>query len=1327
MKRFPLLITLFLFSTGCGLLFNKAEDKPFAFPPITEAEESGSLPPPVCETDEDCEEGEVCNEGSCSAPTCETSEDCPKGNLCEEGICVPLTEGQCESDETCGEGKICQENECVDGCRSDADCGEGESCTESNACRFTAIPEDVCVVTFSSTLELGADSEADATDISPYCQGTDMDDDGIDHCDLICCSPEIRRGCPGEESVDPHNVTNDEFGNRRLCTEQQISERRLATTLFRALGPLKLKFDLSEGNCRVFLEATDFPNYRIGNSALEAALQINVGAGVPYPPLARMADQVAIGECHDTENGIAVDGIDLHFLVSLANNVTRCQRAQSTGDREICGNSTHFSEWFGTHSSFQSPPPVDADGNIPDLFQTLPGLSQPAFELTTGTVSASPLAGTPVGSISNSGYPFQTQPDGKSRLKLTAAWRMPRGAEMDFEAGTGPMTGPLQNAVMTAAIEAEATSLSAGRSIRTIQDLALACGSSDGPTGPGPTTVSLTASLRMEGTEESDTLPVTGDAASGFTIDVCLPGFHQGDSCRFLDPEGLPFAKEADDPQFSNTAGYFEKRGTIQLHLESTGSLDLEIPTGAEGPFLFEDDDLLNSALFALPGEVMLDILFAPDLTDGQCVTEESGIISCSQSVTISESPSIQILFHGLAKTPAPVIQLSEVGLSPPHATVTSLYPQSDETPILTYPGEFIVGYDRQCKLFRLGNSGVRPLTIQPGQIVADDANKNFRIGSLFQGRTLLASDRTWVSNRLSLSIPPTGEQDLFFCVTYGPFASQPLTGQNGEGQPIRADEATFRVSPTGLGSATVTLRGTAKRDSRATLALYIQDEPRFTRSGTCTGNCLEVAGNHLYRADRLSFSFRQDEETREIYIRNEAVPGRDNLVLSSVPTLVGANADKFTFTPDELFEEADPLLVIPAGSSARRLGTVRFDVSPSTDYRVFVAGFQLNASSGNSDTRPAIAGGDTNPGAGTSVAYNLRGANGAPSGSQDLIIHRMLAGLDERFSSSLQKSRIVSSATQGAVEVYRTRQNLPGLSLEQYREVFTIGNGITLDPEQGTASLKPVYTELDPLDSPRNASDPALLGIRLFNGPGSDPIKKEYRFQCEQEATGSSICRFLYLYAANSSIVDTAVCGTQNVLSATSTNMISPDESCMRDYFTEATDSSPQTIQGSFDPATGEISFPDLSIRLFGPASTTGDLDAHLHLALTTQCVTPEFIPDPQALSQRLVAQSTLDDRLFDPEMMDPGGRNPIELYAGGDCSHARELHGRGLTYLNASTDEYENRDVTGTLHRGSESDLPEGAITFDLAGVSMIASPVDQAARKMMYIIIKAEIREP
>jgi len=201
-------------------------------------------PLPECETDDDCADGEVCEEEVCVvAPGCETDDDCADGEVCEEEVCVPsvgqpcsetsdCAEGEvceegecvvapgCETDDDCAEGEVCEEGECVvaPGCETDDDCAEGEVCEEevcvpsvgqecsetSDCAEGEVCEEGVCVAPGCETAADCDDADLCTTDecTAGECVNTDVDclDDVCDPADGECVECLIADDCEDDET-----------------------------------------------------------------------------------------------------------------------------------------------------------------------------------------------------------------------------------------------------------------------------------------------------------------------------------------------------------------------------------------------------------------------------------------------------------------------------------------------------------------------------------------------------------------------------------------------------------------------------------------------------------------------------------------------------------------------------------------------------------------------------------------------------------------------------------------------------------------------------------------------------------------------------------------------------------------------------------------------------------------------------------------------------------------------------------------------------------------------------------------------------------------------
>ncbi|MBS2028373.1 MAG: PPC domain-containing protein [Deltaproteobacteria bacterium] len=139
---------------------------------------------PVCATNDDCADGEVCDSATgrcsackssgqckphqlCQAPArneplacvyaegygddCKLNDDCPAGQLCHQGLCLPSSEvttcptGACPSGQRCNKANlVCEENS---GCFTDDDCQTTEVCnTATHACDLRCTADNVDTV-----------------------------------------------------------------------------------------------------------------------------------------------------------------------------------------------------------------------------------------------------------------------------------------------------------------------------------------------------------------------------------------------------------------------------------------------------------------------------------------------------------------------------------------------------------------------------------------------------------------------------------------------------------------------------------------------------------------------------------------------------------------------------------------------------------------------------------------------------------------------------------------------------------------------------------------------------------------------------------------------------------------------------------------------------------------------------------------------------------------------------------------------------------------------------------------------------------------------------
>ncbi len=219
-------------------------DDPNSAATIYTCEELGNYDVSVVVSDdgfEDCESGwtvrVTCVEGD--GHECDTNEDCDVGEVCAGKVCVPDVE--CRFNLDCGSGEVCVDQECVPDieCNVDQDCDAGEICV-GNVC----IPEvecnfdldcdfgEVCVRNVCvPDVECNVDQDCDASEI---CVGNvcvadiecsadqDCDDSKectVTSCDVgagVCNTTNVQNGTPCDDGDGICTVgecrTNDLFG-----------------------------------------------------------------------------------------------------------------------------------------------------------------------------------------------------------------------------------------------------------------------------------------------------------------------------------------------------------------------------------------------------------------------------------------------------------------------------------------------------------------------------------------------------------------------------------------------------------------------------------------------------------------------------------------------------------------------------------------------------------------------------------------------------------------------------------------------------------------------------------------------------------------------------------------------------------------------------------------------------------------------------------------------------------------------------------------------------------------------------------------------------------
>ncbi len=903
------------------------------------------------------------------------------------------------------------------------------------------------------------------------------------------------------------------------------------------------------------------------------------------------------------------------------------------------------------------------------------------------------------------------------------------------------------------------TRASDGQAIQTLEDLTTGC---SGGTGPDDDDDGDTLDLGMKLTFNSDQQTLTvdndDDVEQPFTATACVLGEASGaEDCTFADTTILPFAAGVGDPVAPELASRFTASGTLTLENQgsSNASVILNVPETA-GAFTVTNASALQNITLAPAQSTTLDIEFSPIESGSGCgPNEDTGMIDCTATLSLASSHQIEVTLEGQAKVPTAEPKLDEVAPQDSTQVLAALLPDIISLDF----GQALVGIQTKSRLLQLSNTGVRDLVIN--SLAAQDAQQNFRLGSIYQGTDF--ETRVWKVGQQPWTVPPTGDSNLYFFLNYGPFGS--VAG--GDDDSTRNDQASLLVA-SAEGSDTLFLVGTAKEDRRATLAVYIRDETRFTVTGAFDVEGPD--GEHLYRATSQFFSFRQDSTPdRAVYVRNDGVSaGVDDLVVNCLE-ITTATPEKFTITWDEgvpeglrtCSEEPAPAddddddaapadddddddddaapaddddddaapeetTLTLAPQDFLKIGTMTYAASGSGSHTIHSASLTIDALSqqGAVTIPPIIGGNPTTDNNNQVVAFDLKGASGAPTGTFDLKVHRLIAGFERKINAGLQPTLNVSSATRGIID----RFNNPSFPSGTYKDVFTMQDGIVLNPVDGTATLKSIVTPVDP-----NPNEPilpsALDGLRLFNAPGSIPSQQEYFVQC---AALNGSCGFFYLYIGDWTDsttpmecngdpdrlpISTGYSGSVAEREAVFNKVLKPEISTEFNCMNSASGIGDST-GGVFDPVTGELRFEDLAVRLYAPdvpGLGGADVDTTMRLSLTSGCVSEDMVPDSAARPTYTVPQNTLDDTSFNQTLMPT---NPLLAYvdeAGTTCSQ-REIFGRPMFQTPTA-------DQAATLDNGSDSDTLNFK-GFDLAGVGRDVASDTSVAESNLYIIIRAEI---
>lgn len=1331
-----LLIISLVHLSACG---SGGEDKPFVFtgsgaPDGSDQTTSPPPPPPSCKSSGDCAAGTVCEGGICVPPECKKDGDCRDGKICDSAA------GKCITPTCTQKPDLCSATQkCVNGI-----------CECDPAKTVCAVSEKACAVDLDATLTLKIDDAETPTghfDSPPACCEYAAAEGGAacpmpanspnldsflkapsENTDLFCCAKDSGLDIPN----DPSHYCDLE--NRHSGAPELAAKR------WPAAGGKKIQmtFDLSGGGCKAALDTASFPDFRLENTALDAAIVINAGARyqeIPPKPAKKLNEGVIVVDCSVTEDAgnvqVAIPSLPIRFMVDIYQNFIQCVEVKDLGP--LCPTGP-FASLF-----FTDDPATKNEDESAGAHQIIPGFGKPPLTLTTGTQTQAPVnPSRQNGPMTVAGRPLQFDPkENKTKMSLVTAFSFPDrttlGTSRDDETGSGQLLAELGNALLSAEI-AGAVTRKDGSPIKTKADL-LNCA------GVGPTTPPGRLELSMKATFDgiTDPLTIAGDPAKTdqpFTTDACVPGRHnEAKGCVFSETSLLPFTKDpaAGDPSAPELEPKFAKEGvlTVESKSSSTIPVTLKVPEKT-GAFRVTNANALQNITLAPGNSTALNLRFEPATDAAGCGADATrpGFIACASEIAISQSPLIKIALKGSARVAAAEIKVEEVSPAAQDPKTALILPSAKEA-VLDF-GEALVDIQTQTKLLRVTNTGVRDLAVTDVRI--GDPRKNFRLGSFYQGPNF--RNRSWQAQR-PWKVTADGRQGLFFFANFGPF--DPV---------VQPADLTLTTS---LGTHRIALKGTPKNDKRATLALFIQDENRFSVSkGSDVAHKapLEVPAEgqtpalHFYTPSRQVFSFRQDGSERAVYLAHSVQgAGLDSLILQGIK-FNDTSGGKFVFKPVQQDDKdlakclaaspnaVEPCMVLAPGTR-KKIGTIQFNPSLTPPQSVSAATFSIRAlsrpaSSSKTDcVRPVVAGNETSTDNACLIDFAFKGANGAPNGTFDLKIHRLIAGFEKPANSNFQKSLIVSTATKGIIT--RFGKTNP----DEQKEVFSVKGvdlkgGIILDPVTGQVTLRKIVTPLDP-DMNNPAFPSAVNGLRLYNALGSTTSlgrKTEYSVECLTAPTHD--CGFFYIFIGDWSGSTTGSCnGKLPVLSNPATQglgaVLRPDPGNQADVnCLKGENGIKDETGGVFDPVTGEITLNDLAVRLYAPKNPVlgggRDIDATIRLSLTTGCVTPDRVPDTSVQPQYLVPQKTLDDKEFDRTLMPQNPLLPYVDLAGSQGCAAHELHGRPMF----------TPDTTGTLDNENDpDDLPFG---FDIAGVGQnLTTDPTNALPTNMYIVIKAEVVSP
>lgn len=1300
----------------------------------------------ACQSDADCA-GAVCDliSGLCSVSLppvtpkfgCGADADCPGGQVCDLGTF------QCRAPKTTCPGVSCREDQSLD----------------TATCRCI----NTCPVDFNATLVLKGDSPVeDKYDIPADCRlyGLDLNEpfDGPypptpqEHRDLYCCN-----------NPDPDLSMSYPYGSRD-CDETPSPAKKINTIRYFPDKPMKLKFDLSDpARCRVFLEARDFPTYRIANTAMDAALKIDAGQGE-----GDFEGLTAQGSCREEGGVIHIEEFEgLHFRIRFYDRLTDTSFPILDPEAPFTG---------GTIFPPQVVPPFEDDPGTP--IQDQEGLS-----LTTGSVTVPP--GTPppvrfsdVGPKTTTGSPLQN-----GHLKLVTG--VPLSNEASPPLG-GKLSVALAGAALAADIEGEVTHPATDEPVMTLEGIKNNCEVL--PSGPDLAIFAKHSWSAGETTTAGEEgISLAGNPSQGFSGTVT---FRQSPFIRRTNEEAVNQAYAN-----SEVRRRFESEETILITNEADHTplaLDPTI-TPADGAFQLAGEGTTPS--LEVGGLLPLVLSFRPVEGAPGCTTE--GV--CQATLTLAAN-RLTLVLRATASVRSGRLSISEVQKGASYnddsygsnlgRVLSAPAPVNENSYFGLYPDETTLQGTCRSKVYRVSNTGV--LNIGSVGLPIMEATGYFTRGQIRQGEVFRTAPPISGGSLPARSITPDGKTDIFFYLRFCPTTLPNLNPINSQ----------YGVS-SNAGSFSFNVEGKPEKKADAIPQIYISDFEAYSgadctdsRSGIPkTADLVAPDGKCLYAVREVidpvtskisgEFSLRSNRVTRDVYVVNrKAKNGADRLRVNQI--IFGGAHDQFSFTPGTALpfdvshcpDAGNGGTRCPIGASCdetpttgwcRKIGTITFGSDPAGPFGIVSHDFKLV-------TKTVRASGEADLPE-TEMAF--KGANGAPSGFKTFHVGRLFAGFPNKLAGAVG---IASSVTQAQV-IGAQRSDIPGASLEEDVDRFSIL--VELRPEAGVILIPGVYTPVTESFTPPNYTRRSSEGISLFNAPGSSadrPNEYLYSFQCR-----SATCRYFSAFLADRGLV---LKGSDSCRRSFYGQNTTPGEACYNDgsrgfYGLYAGDLSPVAglnpkvesmanqlrsslsqddarIAGFFDPVTGELLFSNnIVVRLFSPEVPlldATDADVTIELSLTTGCVDTELVPlytgipgsyFPLAVGQVPGRYDAGESSILNPRINSlivnasegsPGlsyyGPNPLPYYVAGAAGETTAnpsscrpgiLHGRRMW---GGSGHEENLDHTGTLDKDrSNPDSETNRFrnpNFDLAGVGVMRSNQATVHNRPIYLVIKGCLGE-